>query len=65
MKSPQGLIWDTPGRRQKFRRPMPVMTEADWQELDRLEAVEMADEPVFRLRLVEKREFQASQAEGC
>ena len=60
MKSPQGLIWDTPGRRQKFHRPAPMMTEADWQELERYEALELAEEPRFRLRLVERRESPAN-----
>jgi len=60
MKSPLGLIWDTPGRRQKFRRPMPMMTEADWQELERYEAMELEEVPPFRLQLVEKREAPAN-----
>ena len=60
MKSPQGLIWDTPGRRQKFSRQTPMMTEADWQELERFEGLHGAEEPPFRLRLVEKREYPAN-----
>lgn len=38
MKSPEGLIWNTPSRRKTFRRDAELVTQAEidqiWQEIE-------------------------------
>ena len=42
MKSPEGLIWNTPSRRKAFRREHGPITEAEmdqiWEEIEAAEA---------------------------
>ena len=59
MKSPEGLIWNTPSRRKAFRRDLDLASQAEidqiWQEIEAEDARQAAYEsqPVPRLVLVE------------
>lgn len=63
MKSPNGLIWNTPSRRKRFAREYCDFKAAElerfWEEWESLEARELESPKSPKLRLVE-----ASQAES-